>query len=299
MSAAGGARDLLGAFIAVREAPEAEREAVIAAHCAGDAAFEHELRTLLTDDARANRRALHAGKHLQGGRYHLRQELGRGGSASVWLAHDQKLGREIALKILERWPSDAGFEDALREARAASPIVDDHVCRVLDVDICPDQAAAYIAMESCRELRGGRWLEASSLRQSVPRSRREAVRWAAQVARGIDAAHQQGVFHGDLKPENVVIRPVSRRAQVIDFGLARHFVAGRGTFEPRGQGVLIAGTPAYMAPEQALGLPKSLDPEVPEDHQLLCRVDIYALGALLYELLAGRAPLKGWRRRPC
>src|SRR5262249_20036353 len=143
-------------------------------------------------------------------------------------------------------------------------------------DVGRDELAPALAASSCR-----------------PRSIDEAVRWVRDVARGVHDAHLRNVFHRDLKPHNVLITPVTRRARVADF--AAGALAAMGLVRGTAAGATrIAGTPAYMAPEQARGLPIDLDLRDAEQRDALVRVDVWGLGALAYDLLGGRPP---WQRR--
>ncbi|HEY3806615.1 MAG TPA: protein kinase [Kofleriaceae bacterium] len=220
-------------------------------------------------------------------RYELGLLLDVGATASVWQAHDAKLGRNVAIKVFrgERSPV---IDEILAEARAAAEITSDHVVRVLDVH---DADPPYIVMELVGEWEPKRGVlapggSAAALR---PRSPDEAVRWVRDVARGVHDAHLRNVFHRDLKPHNVLITPFSRRARITDFGLA----VG-GAVERNGP-VQIAGTPGYIAPEQAAGLPAALDPHDVDERAMLVALDVWGLGALAYDLLAGRPPWQAER----
>jgi hypothetical protein len=232
-------------------------------------------------------------------RYELVVRLDRGATASVWQARDRKLGRNLAIKVFH--DRSEALDQVFAEARAASDVISDHVVRVLDVH--DGGTRPYIVMELVEEhdpergelVLGG---PASSRR---PRSVDEAARWVMQVARGVHDAHLRNVFHRDLKPQNVLITPISRRARIADFGLAVSEAAGeagrassallkRGAAGPAS----VRGTPEYMSPEQARGLPLTLDPRSAEDRTVLLGVDIWGLGALAYDLLSGRPP---WQAR--
>ncbi|MEO7731193.1 MAG: protein kinase [Kofleriaceae bacterium] len=228
-------------------------------------------------------------------RYELTLRLAAGATATVWRAHDRKLGRTVAVKV---FGAPAGASHELQEARAASDVISDHVVRVLDVHEGPGRP--YIVMELVAEhdeQRGELALgaAASSCR---PRGVDEAVRWLLDVTRGVRDAHLRNVFHRDLKPQNVLITPISRRARIADFGLALsagHDPDGFGSFgivARRTAAVSIAGTPEYLSPEQARGLPIQLDPLRFEHRSMLVAIDVWGLGALAYDLLGGRPP---WR----
>jgi serine/threonine protein kinase len=230
-------------------------------------------------------------------RYELSLRLDAGATASVWQAFDRRLGRNVAIKVFHERDVSETLDQVLAEARAASDVISEHVVRVLDVQY--GEGHPYIVMELVSEYdpdKGEAVLgtAASSLR---PRTIEEVARWVMHVARGVHEAHLRNVFHRDLKPKNVLITPNSRRARVADFGLA---VSGAGsdaahptiTLLKRGPSgpVSVRGTPEYMAPEQARGLPLNLDARTAADRAVLVAVDVWGLGAIAYELLAGRPP---------
>jgi len=235
---------------------------------------------------------------LAGERYQLGVLLDVGGSASVWQAYDAKLNRNVAVKVFrgERSPL---LDEILTEARAAAEIASDHVVRVLDVhDQDPANGGApYIVMELVGEWepRKGVLAPGGSAATLRPRTQAEAVRWVRDVARGVHDAHLRNVFHRDLKPHNVLITPFSRRARIADFGLAIREAQEPGMLE-------IAGTPGYIAPEQAAGLSPTLDPHDLDDRAVLVALDVWGLGALAFDLLADRPPweadagLEAWER---
>jgi len=227
-------------------------------------------------------------------RYELTLRLASGATAAVWRAHDRKLDRNVAIKVFHR--SSDGASPELQEARAACDVISDHVVRVLDVH--DGGVRPYIVMELVAEHDAKHELALGAAASSCrPASIQEAARWVMDVARGVHDAHLRNVFHRDLKPENVLITPISRRARIADFGLAlsaatdplgrsSSVLVKRGAAGP----VSIAGTPEYMSPEQARGLPINLDPLHAEERRILVGVDVWGLGALAYDLLSGRPP---------
>jgi serine/threonine protein kinase len=232
-------------------------------------------------------------------RYELGVRLDAGATAEVWRAYDRKLRRNVAIKVFDPGSSLA-IDEILAEARAACEVVSEHVVRVLDVH---DAEPPYIVMELVgeHEPRTGALQPGASAASCRPRDLWEAVRWVRDVARGVHDAHLRNVFHRDLKPHNVLITPISRRAKIADFGLAvGTSSAGQAAANVRSGMVVelgadrvamrIAGTPGYMAPEQARGLPLALDPRIPGDRATLAGVDIWGLGAIAYDLLAGHPP---------
>ena len=207
-----------------------------------------------------------------GERYRLLRELGSGGMAVVFLADDLKHGRQVALKVLRPEISCAlGGERFLQEIRIAARLQHQHILGLYDsgeVD-----GILYYTMP---------YVEGHSLRDRLARERQlplsEALRITGQVAAALAYAHQHNVVHRDIKPANILL--AGSDAVVADFGIA-HAVAEAGTEELTKSGMAI-GTPAYMSPEQAGG-----------DTHVDGRADIYALGCVLYEMLAGEPPFSG------
>ncbi|HEU0030324.1 MAG TPA: protein kinase [Kofleriaceae bacterium] len=235
-------------------------------------------------------------------RYELSTRLDVGATASVWQAFDRKLGRAVAIKVFHSQDDSEVLDQVLSEARIASDVISDHVVRVLDVN--EGETRPYIVMELVGEYDPdtGEIARGAAASACGPRSIEEVVRWVIQVARGVHDAHLRNVFHRDLKPKNVLVTPITRRARVADFGLAissssQDVVHPAITLLKGGPtGPLsVRGTPEYMAPEQARGLPLALDPRQPADRDVLVRIDVWGLGAIAYELLSGRPP---WLARP-
>jgi len=232
-----------------------------------------------------------------GDRFELAVVLDSGATAQVWKAYDRKLGRHVAIKVFHAHASSM-IQQSLAEARASSEVISEHVVRVHDVH---DADPPYLVLELVGEHEpGGGSLELGASAASCrPRDLAEAVRWVRDVARGVCDAHLHNVFHRDLKPHNVLITPVSRRAKIADFGLAISAATATDTSSSPGLVLRgpsgparIAGTPEYMAPEQARGLPLSLDARDAACRRTLVAVDVWGLGALAYDLLSGAPP---WR----
>jgi serine/threonine protein kinase len=230
-------------------------------------------------------------------RYELTMRLDRGSTSSVWQAFDRRLGRNVAIKVFHERDHSEALDQVLAEARAASEILSEHVVRVLDVQT--GEGAPYIVMELVSEYDPEKEevVLGSTAAAARPHNIEEVARWVMHVARGVHEAHLRNVFHRDLKPRNVLITPNSRRARVADFGLAvsganpdaAHPTVTLLKRGPRGP-VSGRGTPEYMAPEQARGLPLTLDARNADDRAILVAIDVWGLGAIAYELLAGRPP---------
>jgi len=199
--------------------------------------------------------------------------IGRGGMGVVLEAFDTRLQRNVALKVLD--PDLAGDEVArqrfCRESRAAASITHENVVAVHQVEKSGDQGLPYIVMQL---------ISGESLEQRLAREKqlplREIVRIGMQAAHGLAAAHAQGLIHRDIKPGNILLEPPHDRVKLTDFGLAR--VEEDVKLTRTG---FVSGTPLYMAPEQAMGH----DPDP--------RSDLFSLGAILYEMCAGRPPFAG------
>jgi serine/threonine protein kinase len=230
-------------------------------------------------------------------RYELSVRLDTGATAAVWQAFDRKLGRTVAIKVFHEQSESEALDQVLAEARVASDVISDHVVRVLDVH--HGEGHPYIVMELVGEHdpEQGEVVLGAAASAARPQSIEEVARWVMEVARGVQDAHLRNVFHRDLKPKNVLVTPISRRARVADFGLA---VSSSNTDTahpaitllkggPSGP-VSVRGTPEYMAPEQARGLPLTLDPRSASDRGVLVAIDVWGLGAIAYDLLAGRPP---------
>src|SRR5690348_9760261 len=205
------------------------------------------------------------------GSYTLERELGRGGMATVFLAQDLKHDRPVALKVLHpELAASLGPDRFLREIKLAARLQHPHILTVHDSgDI---EGRLWFTMP---------YVEGESLRDRLRRERQlpveDALRITREAASALDYAHRHGVIHRDIKPENILLT-VEGDTLVADFGIARAL----GGDEHLTQTGMSVGTPAYMSPEQASG-EKAID----------ARTDIYSLGAVLYELLAGEPPYTG------
>jgi serine/threonine protein kinase/Flp pilus assembly protein TadD len=211
--------------------------------------------------------------------YRILEKLGAGGMGEVYRAHDERLDRDVAIKILPlsvRGNQDAGNR-LLDEARSASQLNHSHICTVYEVG--EENGVAFIAME---------YVAGRSLRAIIPPDGlpvEQVVRYGAQIADALGHAHQRCIVHRDMKPANVTVTP-NGNAKVLDFGLATRFRVEEIDEVTRsqvnlGKSELLAGTLPYMAPEQLRGEPSD------------ARSDIWGLGILLYEMVSGRQPFAG------
>jgi len=208
---------------------------------------------------------------LLGDRYTLVELLGDGGMAEVYLAHDNSLDRRVALKVLrERYADDEEFVERFRrEALNAAALNHPGIVQVYDRGRTED-GALYMAMEY---VRGGTLKERMEAKGSL--DPREAADLASQVAEALAVAHDRGIVHRDVKPQNVLLA-LSGEAKVSDFGIAR-----AASSETMTQANAVLGTLAYMSPEQLRG--ERVGPAS----------DLYSLGVLLYEMLTGELPYRG------
>jgi len=217
---------------------------------------------------------------VPGAGYALERELGRGGMAVVYLAHDRKHDRRVAVKVLHaELAAVVGAERFLAEIRVTARLQHPHILGLIDSGVFGDEAG---------ELRGRPfyvmpYVEGESLRGRLEREGQlpvpDALRIAREVASALDYAHRHGIVHRDVKPENVLLGD-DGQALVADFGIALAVEqAGAGRLTQTGMSL---GTPHYMSPEQAMG-----------ERQITARADVYALGAVTYEMLAGEPPFPG------
>ena len=224
--------------------------------------------------------ALTSGTKL--GPYEIQSSIGAGGMGEVYRAHDSRLDRTVAVKVLPT--SFSADRDRLQrfaqEARAAAALNHPGILSIFDIGD-DQQGAPYVVSEL---------LEGETLRdrlRSGPLSSRKTIDYALQVARGLAAAHERGIVHRDLKPENLFLTN-DGRVKILDFGLAKltrpeatHDSADAPTMQPGTEPGLIMGTVGYMSPEQVRGKPAD------------ARSDIFAFGAILYEMISGKRAFHG------
>ncbi len=200
------------------------------------------------------------------GRFKLLKSLGQGGQATVWLAHDPRLEREVAVKVLRPGADPLAVDEWLHEARAVSRLTHPNIVPVFEADVQAGQS--YLVFEY---VSGGTLAERLHRGQQMPA--REAVDLVLQVLDGLEAAHAAGVVHRDLKPSNILI-DAKGRARVMDFGIAARVVkASDAGAAAKPQAII--GTPGYISPEAARGLPP--DPVM----------DVFATAVMLAEMLSG------------
>jgi len=220
-------------------------------------------------------------EHVQRGltAYTIESELGGGGMATVYLAYDRKHDRKVAIKILHaELAAILGTERFLGEIKVTAHLQHPHILGLIDSGTIVDDAG---------ELRGRPYyvmpfVDGESLRDRLERERQlpinDAVRIASEVASALDYAHRHGVIHRDIKPANILLHDGS--AIVADFGIALALTQAGGARIT--QSGLSVGTPSYMSPEQASA-----------ERIITARSDVYALGAVTYEMLSGDPPFSG------
>jgi len=268
-----------------------ERAALLERECAGDSSLREEVEALIASAQPAQdfltRNALRDASALlddadsetligrQVGHYLVEKQLGAGGMGEVYLARDVRLGRSVALKLLDPRFTDDGATRVrfLREARLASVLDHPNICTVHEVGEAADRlfiAMQYVEGQTLRRVIGGRPLSLDSL-----------LSISMQVADALSAAHAQGIIHRDIKPGNIIV--TSRgQAKVLDFGLAKLLERAEGKAETHlTMTGAVMGTPASMSPEQARG--------EHVDH----RSDIFSFGVVLYEMATGQIPFGG------
>src|SRR5512140_711951 len=204
-------------------------------------------------------------------RYAIERELGQGGMATVYLAHDLKHDRKVAVKVLRpELAAVIGAERFLKEIKTTANLQHPHILGLIDSGEA--DGLLWYAMP---------FVEGESLRDRLQREKQlpipDAVRIATEVAGALDYAHRHGVIHRDIKPENILLH--DGRALVADFGIALAASTAGTRMTETGMSL---GTPQYMSPEQAMG-----------EREITARSDVYALGCVLYEMLVGDPPFTG------
>ncbi|MFE0641178.1 protein kinase [Streptomyces sp. NPDC058877] len=219
----------------------------------------------------------YAGGSVAGGRYQLRDLLGEGGMASVYLAYDTALDRQVAIKTLH---TELGREQSFRErfrreAQAVAKLSHSNIVSVFDTgeDMLDGAVMPYIVMEYVEGQPLGSVL-AADIRQYGAMPADKALKVTADVLAALEVSHEMGLVHRDIKPGNVM---TTKRGtvKVMDFGIARAMQSGVTSMTQTG---MVVGTPQYLSPEQALGRPVD------------ARSDLYSVGIMLFQLLTGRLP---------
>ncbi|HEY9507918.1 MAG TPA: serine/threonine-protein kinase, partial [Gemmatimonadales bacterium] len=205
-------------------------------------------------------------------RYQLEREVGAGGMATVYLAHDVRHDRRVALKVLRpELAAVIGAERFLAEIKLTANLQHPHILPLFD----SGEADSYLYYVMP-------FVTGETLRDRMSRERQlpvaEAIKITVEVASALDYAHRQGVVHRDIKPENILLHDGS--AVVADFGIA--LAASKASGARMTETGMSLGTPHYMSPEQAMG-----------EREITARSDVYALGAVLYEMLTGEPPFTG------
>ena len=285
-------------YHAALELESGERAAFLDEACAGDSVLRQKVESLLAAAARApgflDRPALEMAAEVLAedqpgaltgrriGPYEVRSLLGSGGMGDVYLAHDTRLGRDVALKLLPAaFTRDADrlrrFE---REARAASALSHPNIIAVFDIGEADGER--YIANE---------YVDGPTLRERMsagPLALGEALDVGAQIAAALAAAHEAGIVHRDVKPENVMLRR-DGYVKVLDFGLAKLIE------RPGGHAAGVASIPGavHTAPGIVMGTVRYMSPEQLRGDDVDGRADVFGLGVMLYEMVAGRSPFEG------
>jgi serine/threonine protein kinase/tetratricopeptide (TPR) repeat protein len=216
-------------------------------------------------------------------RYRLEHELGQGGMATVYLAEDLKHGRKVAIKVLRPELSAViGGERFLSEIRTTAGLQHPHILGLIDSGTVPGDDSRLPSPVSPLLFYVMPFIEGETLRARLDREKQlpvdDAIRLTREVASALEFAHKRGIVHRDIKPENILLQ--DGQALVADFGIALATSnAGASRMTQTGMSL---GTPAYMSPEQAMG-----------ERDIGPRSDVYALGAMTYEMLTGEPPFTG------
>jgi len=288
-------QDLVAQLLhSVLEREPSQRAAFLDEACADDEPLRHEVEALLLSheqagsfletppaDVASELLAAERADAMVGhcvGPFQIETLLGSGGMGEVYRATDTRLGRTVAVKILPaRLSRNPGLRQRLeREARAISRLNHPNICTLYDIGRHEDQD--YLVMEYLE----GKTLEKRLTRGALPLD--EALRCGVEIAGALQAAHRQGITHRDIKPSNIML--VRGGCKVLDFGLAKLIPAAASPSSPLTKSTqtangMILGTVPYMAPEQL------------EGHAADARSDIFALGAVLYEMITGRRAFEG------
>lgn len=271
--------------------PASDRDRFFSQEAGGDTALLQELRELSRSYERAEASAfiseplaaaqpdlilntLHPGQRI--GAYEILEEAGRGGMGVVYRARDTRLGRDVAVKCVAEGASASQRARLEHEARLAARLAHPSIATIYALEEAPAAGSEPGQLYLISEFVAGETLRTRLARGPLPE--RDLMRFARAIADGLAAAHHEDIAHGDLKPENVVVR-ADGQIKILDFGLAEM----RREPAPVVPREALTGTPGYMAPEQLRGQPA--DP----------RADVFAFGVLLFEMATGRHPFAGDR----
>ena len=276
-------------FLHALELPAGERTSFLNAACADNAEVRREVESLLAHDSSSGldigsavvgaaksvleSAALQPGTRIE--HYEIEKLVGSGGMGEVYRAHDLRLARHVAIKVLPRFvTSDADrLQRFQQEARAAAALNHPNILGVYQMGV--HEGAPYLVSE---------FLDGITLREQMKEGSiqpRVAIGYGVQIASGLAAAHEKGIIHRDLKPENLFVTRQGR-VKILDFGLAKLTGTGltSGSNAALTEHGLVMGTVRYMSPEQVRG--ETVDP----------RSDIFAFGVILYEMLTGKCPFQ-------
>jgi len=281
-------RDVLAEALELK--PE-DRAAFLERIGSTDQALRREVETLLgSDEARSSflesdafGMALKPGMKL--GDYEVKEMLGSGGMGEVYRARDERLGRDVAIKVLLALLSDDAerlrrFE---REARAAAALNHPNICTIYEIG--EHDGNRFIAMEL---------LEGQTLKQRIgtkPLALDELLDLATQIAEALDAAHGKGIVHRDIKPTNIFVNERGQ-AKILDFGLAKQMAPVRG-LAVAAEGAMDADDPHLTGPGVAMGTVAYMSPEQARGLELDWRTDLFSFGSVLYEMVTGKPPFEG------
>jgi eukaryotic-like serine/threonine-protein kinase len=285
-------RRITATFHAARTRDVSARGQYLDEECAGDVALRAEVDAMLAADSEAGAfgdtplidlaaTRLHVSPGTMLGAYRIDRRIGAGGMGEVYRAHDPRLDRAVAIKVLYTDPlaDPDARQQLLQEARSAAALNHPNICTIHEV--CETGPQAFIVMELIEGERLDRLISADGFAVE------DALRYGVAVADAMAHAHLRGIVHGDLKLANVMISQLGPK--ILDFGLATFVAAPKQPARECEPNLLpigaVRGTPAYMSPEQVLG--RATDE----------RSDIFSFGAMLYEMVTGRPPFDGGTHR--
>jgi len=304
-------------YRAALELGPAQRHDYLIEACGGDESLRQEVESLLGYEARSggliDQLALEAATQVMAenqvgsparspigqsvGHCRILSLLGKGGMGEVWLAEDRQLGRKVAIKLLpaEFTSQPERVRRFAQEARAASALNHPNIITIHEIgEVRAETGDTHYIVEEFVDGETLRQRMASASQQRIELS--EAIDVALQIASALSAAHEAGITHRDIKPENVMLRR-DGIVKVLDFGLAKLTEERQGDKETRGQGenprVSLSPPPPLSSTGVVMGTPRYMSPEQARGERVDARTDIFSLGVMLYEMVAGRAPFAG------